>query len=481
MAFTTTGYEVRRFRDIQEAIRSSLESNLGTPISSDPNSVIGITNSIFANEASRVENNIQALVQNISIFTAEGRYLDELVYYIGISRRQAQGANGSLKIWRNGEGTIPSAVLFSNNIGVEFTTSAGITHTLGECAEVLLSIGTTVAENDVFTFTLNAIEFTYTALLTDTVTDVIDYFATEVFNQLGITATNVSDQLKIESAIEELNALDITLTQGFTLVEIATFAFCEAVVTGALTVPENTITKIITNNPSLLRCTNPLAFEDGLDLETDEELRARHQRSIQLGGNATVPAIVAKLLQLGSVTEAYIIENRDIVPDVDGRPAKSYETYVVGGDPQIIGQEIWDTKPAGVETIGDITTTVTDNVGVQHSVKWSRPENIYVFVKVTYSKYNEETFPVNGEDAMAQAVLDYGDTLPIGKDIIANRFIGGIYSAVAGVDSILVEIGYSTNIGDTSPASGYSTTTIPIAQSQISQFTLSRISVIETV
>jgi uncharacterized phage protein gp47/JayE len=480
MPFTANGYEVRRFRDIQEQIRNGLETNLGTPISSDPDSVIGITNSIFSNEVARVENNIQALVQNISIFTAEGKYLDELVYYIGLRRRPPQAANGSLKVWRDGEGLIPSAVLFTNNIGTEFICSAGLFHTLNEFAEALLSVGT-VEEDSVFSFTLNGLEFSYTALDIDTTNDVVDYFASEVFNQLGITAINEAGQLRVVSEDEDLNSLSMDIDEGFSLEEIAVFAFCEAVQTGQMVVPENTITTIVTNNPALLRATNPLPFEDGTDLETDEELRARHQNSIQLGGNATVPAIVAKLLQLNTVTQAYIIENRTLEVDSSGRPPKSYETYVVGGDPIVIGQEIWNTKPAGVETTGEITTVVLDNVGEQQAIKWSRPENVYIFVRVTYNKYDEESFPTNGEAAIADAVLTYGNTLDIGKDVIPTRFIGGIYQAISGVDTVTVEVGYSLDIGDTEPTAGYGFTTIPIDQSQVSQFTLSRIDVIENI
>jgi uncharacterized phage protein gp47/JayE len=480
MPFTNKGYEVRRFRDILEEIRSGLEAGLGTPISSDPDNVLGITNSIFTNEVARVENNIQALVQNISIFTAEGRFLDELVRYLGITRRGAQPANGSLKVWRNGQGTIPTSVRFSNSFGNEFIITGGLTHSLDSCAEVSLGVGT-VAENDVFTLQVNTIEFTYTAGASDTATDVVDYFVTQIFNQLGLTTENNSDILKIVGENEDLNSLSIVIEEGFTISEIAVFGFCESVQTGELVVPENTITTIVTNNPALLRCNNPLAFENGTDEETDEELRARHQRSIQVGGNATVPSIVARLLQLANVTQAYIIENRTLTTDGEGRPPKSYETFVVGGDPTVIGQAIWDSKPAGVETYGDISTIITDNVGVQHSVNWSRPENVYIFLRITYKLYDEEVFPIEGEDVIAQAVVDYGEELPIGKDVVPTRFIGSIYNAVDGVDTVLVEVGFSTDIGDTSPPLGYGTDTIPIAQSQVAQFTLSRVTLVQDI
>ena len=50
MPFTNNGYEVRRFDTLLEQLRSSLENNLGTPISSSPDSVIGILNSVIGNQ-----------------------------------------------------------------------------------------------------------------------------------------------------------------------------------------------------------------------------------------------------------------------------------------------------------------------------------------------------------------------------------------------------------------------------------------------
>lgn len=477
MAFTDNGYDVIKFRDIQEGIRANLEAALGTPISSDPDTVIGIINSIFANEVSTVENNIQALVSNLSVLTAEGVYLDELVRYIGISRRSAQSASGSLKVWRNGIGLVPTSLLFSTTVDERFLVPSGLTHSLSSCAELLLS-PETVSEGVEYTITVGTTILSYTALLADTATEVVDHFKTELINQFSYNAFNESDKLRFYNDDEDLNNLSIELT-NFTINEIAVFTYAESVDKKDLVVIENTITEVVTTNSNILRSNNPLPFVDGSATESDEELRARHQQSIQIGGNATVPAITAKLLQVSGVTQAFIVENTTILEDLEGRPAKSYESFVLGGDPNQIGQVIWDSKPAGVETYGDITTAVTDVNGLPQSVNWSRPEPIYIFVKVTYKLYDEEVFPANGGDLIKQAVKDFGDNLDIGKDIINTRFVGSIYSSVNGVDEISIEIGSSTDIGDSSPVGGYTTTTIPVSRSQTSDFSLSRVSTVQ--
>jgi uncharacterized phage protein gp47/JayE len=477
MAFTSTGYDVVPFQDIKEGIRLDLETTLGTPISADPDTIIGITNSVFANEVSTVENNLQALVNNLSILTAEGIYLDELVRYVGLTRRPNQSAAGSLKVWRNGEGLVPTSTSYSTSVGELFIISSALDHSLLSCAEMLLT-PVTVVEGVVYTITINTVLFTYTALEFDTATEVVDYFVTEIANGLSLTTGNESDTLRVSGADDDLNSLSVVIT-NFTPTEVAVFAFSQSVESKLLTVVENTITTVVTENPNLLRANNPLPFVDGADTETDEELRARHQVSIQVGGNATVPAITSKLLQLSGVTTAFIVENTTLVVDGGGRPAKSYESFVLGGDPAVIGQEVWDTKPAGVETFGDINTAIVDVAGNAQAVNWSRPEPVYIFVRVTYKLYSEESFPAGGEDVMTDAVKATGDDLAIGVDVIPTRFIGGIYSAVEGVDEITVEVGSSLDIGDVSPVGGYVTTTISIAETQNTDFATARITMVQ--
>jgi hypothetical protein len=250
------------------------------------------------------------------------------------------------------------------------------------------------------------------------------------------------------------------------------------VAVGALQVQLDTITSVVTNDPTITRVNNPVDFLEGRDVETDEQLRARQPSSVAQGGAATLPAIQSALLQVNNVQDVFIIENRTLVTDSDGRPGKSYETIVVGGNPDQIAQEIWNTKPAGIETYGDIQTPVQDFSNQPQSVNWSRPENLYIFVRVTYELYDEESFPTNGEDLMQASVLSTGQALSLDNDVIPQRFIGPIYASATGIGPMTLEVGFSTNVDDTSPSSGYSENTIPVGPTQFPFFSEGRIEIV---
>lgn len=473
MPFTSQGYDTRRFNEILEEIRSNLESLLGTPISSDPDTVFGILNSIYSNQLSIQENNIQALSNSLDIYKAEGVYLDKLVRYIGIERLAAQPAKGQVKVWRNSEGTLTSQVLFQNSTGTQFTTTKGLIHSASACSEIILT-PTVVTDGKTFSFTINGLNLSYTASVADTATEVVNYFATTITNSLGYTATNVTDTLKVSVPDNELNDLSFTSITNLTVSSIATFNQAESVVAGFLQVPLNTITSLVNPVAGITQVNNPLNWVDGRDLETDAELKVRYKKSVAQAGSATLDSIRAALLQLPNVTDVFIRENITYATDGNGLPPKSYECIVINGDPQNIADEIWETKPAGIETYGSITSNVTDDYGNPQSVKWSRPTEVYIWVEATYSIYDEEEFPSNGDALIKEAIIEYGQTLSLGNDIIPTRFIGKIYEKVSGIDSLSIRVGQSDNVNDVAPDGGYQTTRIPLSNLELPLFTLAK-------
>ena len=152
---------------------------MGTPITSDNQTIMGILISIIANQNAVQENDLQSLYSNLDINAAEGVYLDRLVAYIGLSLAPASAATGQLKVWRNTIGVISSAVLFQTAAGERFTCPNGLTHQLTSCAELLLTPATP-ATGTVYTVVLNSVTSTYTATAGNTVTDVVNGLVTAI-------------------------------------------------------------------------------------------------------------------------------------------------------------------------------------------------------------------------------------------------------------------------------------------------------------
>ena len=154
-----------------------------------------------------------------------------------------------------------------------------------------------------------------------------------------------------------------------------------------------------------------------------------------------------------------------------GRPAKSFEAVVQGGTDSDVAYKIWNTKPAGIQTFGNTSFTIVDSMGNNQVMNFSRPSPIYIWVQVALSLYAEETFPANGIDLVAQAILNYGNSLGIGIDVLLQRVQAQIFT-VPGIANGNMQIA-ATNLPTDSPSFG--TADIPIAENETSLFDLSRI------
>jgi len=156
-----------------------------------------------------------------------------------------------------------------------------------------------------------------------------------------------------------------------------------------------------------------------------------------------------------------------------GRLAKSFEAVVEGGSDADVANKIWLTKPAGIQTFGNTSFTITDSQGEQQVINFSRPTSIYIWVTVALTLYPEETFPPNGQDLVASAINTYGNDLGIGVDVLLQRVLAQIFT-VPGIASGVMQIAATNGPGD-SPL--YGTADIPIQENEIAVFDLSRITV----
>jgi uncharacterized phage protein gp47/JayE len=156
-----------------------------------------------------------------------------------------------------------------------------------------------------------------------------------------------------------------------------------------------------------------------------------------------------------------------------GRLAKSFEAVVEGGSDADVANKIWLTKPAGIQTFGNTSFTITDSQGEQQVINFSRPTPIYIWVTVALTLYSEETFPPNGQDLVAEAINTYGNNLGIGVDVLLQRVLAQIFT-VPGIASGAMQIAATNGPGD-SPL--YGTADIPIQENEIAIFDLSRITV----
>jgi uncharacterized phage protein gp47/JayE len=280
----------------------------------------------------------------------------------------------------------------------------------------------------------------------------------------GANATTVPAGALVATAdTGTLFATETSVTIGLSgLVQV----YARAVNTGPVIALAGTLTKIKTPITGWSGVTNLADALVGTNIETDPELRARRERSVSVAAQAVIDAIYAAVANVPGVEQVAVLENDTNATDGNGLPPHSFAVIASGGTEQDIADQIWLKKPAGITTFGDIAVVVEDSQGFPHTMNFSRPTEIPIFVEVNLTTIPGE-YPVDGDDQIKQAIVDYANlNFVLGDDVIYSR----LYTPINSVPGHQVD---SLFIATSSPPGG--TSNISIGVNESSKFTLANI------
>lgn len=415
-----------------------------------------------------------------------------------------------------------------------------------------------VLNSTLYTITVDGTGYSITSDSDATIAEILGDLAFEInTTQTKVAATYIVTDMIIE-VVDKTTPFSINVDSNLQIDSLSTPVDFKSKVTGSISAPAGTLTKIETPVSGLDNINNLLDGVEGRNPETDPELRARRRVSLKIAGAATVEAIKARILQevLG-VTNVSVYENRtdfydgtiivtidDVqnstdysvyvngtefkitsdsdataleiadalvtainlgskpvtaIDNTDGtfdvntnssgvvygfsvdakmsingtRPPHSFEAVVIGGTDQDIGDKIWIVKPAGIQTHGNTSVDIEDSEGDNQVMKFSRPVNKYVWIKVEITLNPEETFPADGLGQVANNILELGDMWEIGDDLILQKFYAPVYE-VEGISSVILTQDLTDSPGDTP---SYGSINIPVGQVEIAVFALTRIDV----
>ena len=197
------------------------------------------------------------------------------------------------------------------------------------------------------------------------------------------------------------------------------------------------------------------------DIETDTALRKRFNLTISGSGSGTVDAIRGAVMRVPNVDSCIIVENTTDETDSEGRPPHSFECYVTAPEEQNpeIAAAIFEKKPLGISSYGDISVDVLDSGGHAHTISFSRTAeiNVYVRISIKTNSFYESSGAQNIKDNLVSVVNNLG----CGEDVIFSSLYGHIY-AVTGVEEVtLLEL--STDY------SQYSQSNISVSSNEIAR------------
>lgn len=248
-----------------------------------------------------------------------------------------------------------------------------------------------------------------------------------------------------------------------------------ATVTGPIVAAAGDITAIDTHTGGWDGVTNILDATVGTVKMTDSQLRVLRELELSRPGTSPSDAIRTALLDVGRTTEdpvtnVVIFNNNTDFTDSDGVPPHSIEALVTGGEDQDIFDALLANVAAGIRTHGLVVGSSVDDSGTSQVMKFSRPDEIDIYVSVTLVK-NPLKYPADGDDQVKAAIVAWGNALDGGTDITSAAVLAQVFKITGVLDCSLPLISAAPT---TTPVA---TTTIVLTSRQQAVFDTTRISI----
>ena len=463
---TSDGFVIKPLQVIKTELETEFRNTFGNDIDLDADSPFGQLVGNTAKKEAALWELAQAIYNAFSPDKAEDVSLDGAVALVGITRLAATQSRVVVALYGTLGTVIPTGHLIrQDETNEDFELAEAVTIGTSSLIDCVVSV-LNVLNNQLYTVTINGNAYTYTSDGTATALEIIAGLKADIDS--GDDPVEVIDNLDGSMQIVGEDSLSFSLTVDVNLQidSQASPGIYLAVNFGVIPVPAGTLDIIVNPIAGLNNINNIEAGTTGTDVETDEALRVRRRNLLTGIGAATDEAIRAAVLQeIDGVSACVVISNRTL-STISGRPPKSFETVVAGGDEDEIAEKIWLNMPSGIEPHGSITKTVIDSAGNSQTIKFSRPTNIYIWVEVDYELNSEEDFPPDGEVAIKTAIVAYGQTnFGIGKDVIRQRLATAIYT-VDGIGDIVIRLGSETT--PATPPGSFTENNIIIADNEVS-------------
>jgi len=471
---TPEGFVLKRLADIKAEIESDIREEFGE-VNLRPDSVFGQLIGVFTKSSADVWEIAEDIYNSLYPATAEGAALDNILdlsnglFRLPATRTTVRGAV------TGDEGTlVPENSQARTTAGKIFRTSSDVTITRLSVLKARIEVEDAIEEHD-YIVAIDGVAETYTGLAEQTTEDVASALVALVNAEFeGVTAEADGSEVVIVSD-DKATVFSVDAGDELDIVERWTPVDFVAALAGPIQVNIGSLNTIVTPVSGWEAVDNLVDGDTGTDIETDAQARARRAASLRVIGAGTLEAIRSRILnEVPEVSQAAAFENREDTV-VDGRPSHSFEIVVFGGDSQLIGEKIWQTKPAGIQTHGNVIVDVLDSNNALQEIKFSRAIPAYTHVEVTYTLYDEEVFPEDGDNLLRKAIFDYGSSLPLGRDLIVKRWFVPIFT-VPGIGGAVIR--HAVTADEITPPT-WETGNIAIGSTHIAVIALDRIIIAE--
>ena len=461
------GFKRKRLPEIKSDIFQRFEDTTGVTVEKGSNSIIGVLVGVIGYEIADMWTSLEDTYNAMYPNTAENVSLSNAAGLAGILPRPATGSIAVLTCYGKDGTFIPSGteVSSSSDSTIVYASVDDANISIDNFSVLNFEIVGEVATGNLYSININGVVSQYTARLGDSKSAVLVALSSQL---QSLNTNTMNDVLTITT--DYTNSARLVEYSGLTLTKLGSPIRFECETLGAIDSPVGTITQLIDTISGFESAINDVPVSVGNNADTDETLRQRWSASLYNRGSANIQAVRSRVLDCIGVTKAVVIENVGDTVDEDGLLPHSIEVIVQGGDNEDIANAIYYTKSGGIQTNGTQVVEIRDALTSKtYPIRFNRPTNKPIYVKVDVYDYTEETWSSENVQLIKQAIVDYGNKLSFGENVILQRFYGPIYSSTQGIGRLEVQM--STD------GVSYGVSNVPISIREFATFNIVNIEV----
>lgn len=479
---SSDGMRKKRLPEILNEIIVDLQTRLSVvtgqqiEIESDPESATGQLLNTFAEREAALWEIVEAIYYAMYPRSAEGQNLDRAVQFMAVKRfPDTPTLVYALVYAPAGTAVTPKLIVADSEVGIAYQPMANGAVNSSAAGEVTIEISVLQASTD-YIINVDGVLRTYTSDSTPSEGEILNGLQ-NLLSTAGME-TAVADS-KLTFRLDGRRNFTYSLGPNLRTVELASVIRFQATSPGTYVVPANTLTQIRNNIPGVTRVNNLVDGIPGSPRETDSALRTRYPQGVYKAGHGTPPAIKANLQEVPGVTAVAVLNNTTLAVS-SGVPAKSFECVIQGGDPQDIANVIYDQLAGGGNTGGTLSYPVKDTEGNTITIRYSRPEVLYLWVLISIVPKAGIEFGQDTYDRSAEYAYENFQYTGIGGVLIPKSIVGGMFEIYNNqLRDVNIYTAVTTDPNYVPPLEEYTTAVRTMGIRQYPYFTMQRIQVVQ--
>ena len=245
--------------------------------------------------------------------------------------------------------------------------------------------------------------------------------------------------LRLED-INKQTSNTLAISNNFLIESVTSNVLFESMDYGEVIVANGLIKEMVTLGTGITEVWNDIAPAPGRFEADDVEARQNFIKRCAIRSKTMLESITSEIYNTVDIVLSVAgYENDTEMTDVEGRPPKSVEIIVDGGENGEIASIIFKKKANGIRAYGNTVVDVADIFGNIHKIGFSRPDYLYIWMKAVITGKPGRAMAPNYAQLTQDSILADAADIQVGDSLYIQTFLADIYAKVVSVSMVEIK------------------------------------------